>query len=151
MTARHSIVLPAPTERVFAALTQPGHITRWWGEDAVYWMTNVQHELRPGGVAKYGGTFTNNDSVSGSSAGREFLGAGVTRAVDAPHMLEYTRRYTDGIPCTEETVIRYELEPCDSGTRLTVTHTGFATEEMSELHKHGWERAFAWLEAYLKH
>ena len=149
MTAEYTIILPAPPERVFTALTSPQHITRWWGEDSKYWMTNVEHELRPGGIANYGGTFSKNDEVSGSSAGREFLGTGVTRAVDAPRMLEYTRRYTDGIPCSEETVIRYELEPANGGTRLRVTHTGFETEETAQIHRMGWERAFAWLQGYL--
>jgi uncharacterized protein YndB with AHSA1/START domain len=149
MTAEHTIVLSAPPERVFDALTRPEHITRWWGEESVYWMTNVQHDMHPGGIANYGGTFSTNDTVSGSTAGREFLGTGTTRAVDAPRMLEYTRRYTDGIPCKEETVIRYDLEPHNGGTRLKVTHTGFETEEMAAMHTHGWERAFGWLEAYL--
>ncbi len=149
MKLEYSVILSAPRERVFAALTEPEQITRWWGEDSKYWMTDVQHELQPGGIANYGGTFNSNDDVSGSSAGRKFLGTGVTRAVDAPRMLEYTRRYTDGIPCSEETVIRYELEPYNGGTRLRVTHTGFETEEMAHVHTMGWERAFAWLGAYL--
>lgn len=35
-------------------------------------------------------------------------------------MLEYTRTDADGIPSEEDTVIRYEREPCAGGTRLTV-------------------------------
>lgn len=149
MKIEHTVVLAAPPERVFAALTQPEEITRWWGDDSVYWMTNVQQSLRPGGPADYFGTFTANDNVSGPSSGRAFGSSGVTRAADPPRMLEYTRKYSDGIPCAEETIIRYELEPHEAGTRLTVRHRGFETEEMGEQHIHGWERAFSWLDDYL--
>ena len=45
-TAQHTVILSAPPERVFAALTQPEQITRWWGDDSIYWMTNVQQDLR---------------------------------------------------------------------------------------------------------
>jgi hypothetical protein len=74
----------------------------------------------------------------------------VTRASSAPRMLEYTRRYTDGIPCAEETVIRYELEARDGGTTLRITQSGFVTEEMAPQHKLGWERACDWLSGYLR-
>ena len=149
LTAQHTIVISAPMERVFAALTQPEQITRWWGDDSVYWMTKVKQELRTGGAANYFGTFTSGDAVSGSAAGRTFASTGLTLAADPPRLLEYTRRYSDGIPCAEETVIRYELEPFDGGTRLTVVNRGFETEEMRDLHTQGWERAFAWLDRYL--
>ncbi len=149
MTATYRIELPAPPERVFAALTDGSELTQWWGDDSIYRMTNVQQDLYPGGAANYFFTFAHNDAVSGSAAGRTSGSFGVTRAADPPRMLEYTRKYEDGFPCKEETVIRYELEPVSCGTRLTVTHTGFESAEMVELHRHGWERVFEWLERYV--
>jgi uncharacterized protein YndB with AHSA1/START domain len=112
-------------------------------------MTRVEQELKVGGAANYYGSFTTGDPVSGSSAGREFGGVGVVRAADPPRMLEYTRTYTDGIPCPEETVIRYVLEPQGDGTRLSVTHSGFRSQAMADQHAQGWQRVFAWLARYL--
>jgi uncharacterized protein YndB with AHSA1/START domain len=46
--AEYTATLPESVETVFAALTQPAEITRWWGDDSVYWMTDVRHGLEPG-------------------------------------------------------------------------------------------------------
>ena len=64
-------------------------------------------------------------------------------------MLEYTRRYIDGIPCTEETAIRYELDPGGDGTILRITHSGFEVEQVVMQHKLGWERVWGCLAQYL--
>lgn len=150
MKTNISITLPAPAERVFDALTKNEELTRWWGDDAVYWMKHVQQDLYPGGTANYMFAFAHNDSVSGSAAGRTSGSTGVTLAAQAPRMLEYTRKYDDGFPCKEETIIRYDLEPIDGGTRVTVTHSGFESPEMVELHRHGWERVLEWLDGYVR-
>ena len=150
MTAIYAITLPASPERVFEALTNSEELTRWWGDDSTYWMTQVQQDVRPGGAANYFFAFAHDDAVSGSAAGRTSGSTGITRASEPPHMLEYTRKYSDGFPCKEETVIRYNLESSNGGTRLTVTHSGFQSEEMVKLHRHGWERAFEWLDRYLR-
>lgn len=113
-------------------------------------MTDVRQDLHAGGKANYLFAFAHNDAVSGSAAGRASGSTGVTLAAEPPRMLEYTRRYDDGFPCREETVIRYDLESVDGGTRITVTHSGFESLEMVELHRHGWERVLEWLEGYLQ-
>jgi uncharacterized protein YndB with AHSA1/START domain len=102
----------APVAEVWRALTDPKLLERWWGDDELYHMTRVEHELRVGGSAFYGGRF-----VDGVQNGREFSATGVTRAIHAPTLLEYTRLYTDGLPIAEETVIRYELDERNGATR----------------------------------
>lgn len=141
MTLEYTAAFAESPECVFAALTNPAEIIRWWGDDSVYRMTDVRQDLHAGGEAVYCGKFSN---------GTEFGSIGVTRASDAPRMLEYTRRYTGGVPCVEETVIRYELEQRESGTMLRITHSGFESEEMVEQHRLGWQRVCDWLSQYLR-
>jgi len=141
VTVEHTTTLGESPECVFAALTNSAEITRWWGDDSIYRMTEVRQDLHAGGEAVYCGKAAN---------GAEFGSIGLTRACDAPRMLEYTRVYSGGVPCAEETVIRYELEPNENGTTLRITHSGFQTEEMAAQHKHGWERACDWLSRYLR-
>ena len=135
----------APITEVWRALTDPGLIVRWWGDDALYRMTRVEHELHAGGHVFYGGRFA--DGVQG---GREFSAAGRTRSVNAPVLLEYTRRYTDGIPVAEETVIRYELDERNGATRLCVTHSGFRTAPARDAHADGWRRVMNYLDGHFQ-
>jgi uncharacterized protein YndB with AHSA1/START domain len=37
----------APVAEVWRALTDPELIVQWWGDDKLYRMTEVEHELRP--------------------------------------------------------------------------------------------------------
>src|SRR5579884_3301766 len=89
-------LIQAPIAEVWRALTDPELIVQWWGDDQLYHMTQVEHELRPGGSVFYGGKF-----VEGVQGGREFSATGRTRIVEAPTLLEYTRLYDGGIPVAE--------------------------------------------------
>jgi len=134
----------APIAEVWRALTDPRLIVQWWGDAALYHMIRVEHELRVGGRVFYGGRF-----VEGVQNGREFSATGCTRAVRAPALLEYTRRYAGGIPVTEETVIRYELDERNGATRVCVTHSGFQNEPDRDAHADGWRRVMDYLERFL--
>jgi uncharacterized protein YndB with AHSA1/START domain len=140
MTIERDYVIEASIGTVFAALTEPQAILRWWGSDDVYWMTNVEHELRAGAPVLYAGRFAD---------GKTFAGTGVTQSVEAPRMLEYTRLYFNGIPIVEETVIRYDLDERNGCTHVRVMHAGFHGAEAANQHGNGWDRAFVWLSKYL--
>jgi uncharacterized protein YndB with AHSA1/START domain len=135
----------APIAEVWRALTDPKWIVQWWGDPRLYHMTRVKHELRPGGSVFYGGKF-----VGGVQDGREFSATGVTRIVDAPTLLEYTRLYDDGIPIAEETLIRYELDERNGVTRVCVAHSGFQDEQAREIHADGWRRVLGYLENHFQ-
>jgi uncharacterized protein YndB with AHSA1/START domain len=86
-----------PPERVWAALTEPEHLEAWSPFLA-------DRDLgRPGDA-----TLTMIDGET-----REELPASVTRA-ERPTVLEYT---------WGDDVLRWELAPAESGTRLTLRHT----------------------------
>ena len=138
--AHEAVVLPATREAVYHALTDPEHVTAWWGEDGVYRMVALDHDLRTGGHVAY--TSRHPD--------RTVLGDGTYHLVDPPRELAYTRRYTEGFPCAEETLIRYDLDPTSEGwTLLRVTHDGFLTQAMRDRHADGWHRVLGWLRNYL--
>jgi uncharacterized protein YndB with AHSA1/START domain len=135
----------APIAEVWRALTDPELIVQWWGDPGWYHMTRVEHELRPGGSAFYGGKF-----VEGVQGGREFSATGVTRIVEAPALLEYTRLYDGGIPVAEETLISYELHERNGVTRVCVTHSGFQSAQARDTHADGWRRVLGYLENHFQ-
>jgi uncharacterized protein YndB with AHSA1/START domain len=135
----------APIAEVWRALTDPELIVQWWNDPKLYRMTRVEHELRPGGSAFYGGKF-----VEGVQGGREFSATGVTRVVEAPMILEYTRIYDGGIPVAEETLIRYELDERNGVTRVCVTLSGFQNAQARDMHADGWRRVLGYLENHLQ-
>jgi uncharacterized protein YndB with AHSA1/START domain len=134
----------APMVEVWRALTDSELIVKWWGDETLYRMTRVEHELRIGGAVFYGGKFT-----GGVQGGREFSATGRTLVVNAPVLLEYTRQYVDGLPIAEETVIRYELDERNGATRLCVTHSGFRCSHDRDAHADGWRRVMNYLDNHL--
>jgi uncharacterized protein YndB with AHSA1/START domain len=51
-----TIVINAPATVVFAALTEPDELTKWWGSDESYHTDTMEVDLRPGGAWKTSGT-----------------------------------------------------------------------------------------------
>jgi uncharacterized protein YndB with AHSA1/START domain len=135
----------APMAEVWRALTDPDLIVQWWGDETLYRMTRIEHELRVGGPVFYGGKFT-----GGVQGGREFSATGRTLAVNAPVLLEYTRQYLDGRPIAEETVIRYELDERNGATRLCVIHSGFRCPQDRDAHADGWRRVMNQLDKHFQ-
>jgi uncharacterized protein YndB with AHSA1/START domain len=113
------IEIAAPPEDVFQALTDPEQLAAWWGSEETYRTRDWQIDARPGGA--WSARTTDSSGRDGTVHGRYL-------AVDAPRLLECTWQasWDDLAP----TRIRYELTPAMvdgvSGTRLIVTHTGFA-------------------------
>jgi uncharacterized protein YndB with AHSA1/START domain len=114
---RAAIEIAAPPEHVFEALTDPAQLAAWWGTDATHRARDWHADVQPGG--RWHARTTD-------AAGREGSLSGEYRVVDPPRVLEHTWEASwDETP----TVVRYELAPARvggvSGTRVTVTHTGF--------------------------
>ena len=48
------------------------------------------------------------------------------------------------------TTVRYDLEPTATGTRVLVTHTGFAERDMAAAGTgEGWKRVLEWLAEHI--
>lgn len=111
-TVRRTIRIAAPRDKVWRAVTEPEHISRWFGETVL-----------DGAGAGATGTMT-------------FDGYGViplrVEAIDAPRSVSYRwgnddaqPRRPEGIDEATTTVFTFTLDEVDGGTELTVVETGF--------------------------
>jgi uncharacterized protein YndB with AHSA1/START domain len=104
-----------PVEKVWAAITEPDQMIRWWGEGDV--------DLREGG--RFVMRWLNTDD----DGNRFEMRATITR-LEPPRLLE-----TDG---DAHGVLRWELEPDGDGTLLTFSSTLELPEEMRTKVLAGW-------------
>ncbi len=128
-TVRATVEIAVPPEQVFEALIDPAQLEAWWGSDETYRTSDWQVEPHPGGEWSV--------QTTGADGAEETV-HGEYRVVDAPHVLEYT--WAASWDDFTETTVRFELAPAVvygvSGTRLTVTHTGFAALDIHALDSH---------------
>lgn len=109
------IEIAAPPGRVFEALIDPAQLLAWWGDRGTYPSTHWELDPRVGGAWR---------SRWRAPDGSSFSLGGEILALDPPRLLVYSwwdERYP-GLPLT---TVRYDLVPTESGTLLTVRHTGF--------------------------
>lgn len=69
--------------------------------------------------------------------------------VDPPRRLAYTWRWTEGPLARAETLVEVSFEPVGRGTRVTVSHTAFATPDEGAMHRQGWTDSFERVEGWL--
>lgn len=126
--------IQASPDRVFRAITT-SELTRWWGADDLYRTTRFTIDLRPGGAWRSEGL---------GADGSAFSVSGEVVAVEAPHTLVQTWSpdWDPGPPTT----ITWRIEAIETGSRVTIRHTGFEGRAQScEGHAGGWERVLGWL------
>jgi uncharacterized protein YndB with AHSA1/START domain len=111
---RLSLHAKAPVEGVWAALTEAEQLNRWIAEDATI-------DLEPGGEFDFGWP---------NEWGRPL------KVLDlaAPNRLELS--WADGPG--ETSVVTWELEGSDGGTRITLVHNGFAEAVSQDEYYMGW-------------
>ncbi|MDD5034013.1 MAG: SRPBCC domain-containing protein [Methylococcaceae bacterium] len=133
-TVIEEIDIQAPPERVFSALTDPQQLLAWWGDDSLYRCTQWTADLRVGGKWRAEGE---------SAQGESFAVEGEYVRVESPSLLIYTWNpsWESGPPTT----VQFEFRRTDSGTRLTLTHSGFVSETATERQEGGWKRVLGWL------
>jgi uncharacterized protein YndB with AHSA1/START domain len=119
------IHIAAPAERVFKALTDERELPLWFTNSSCpvkVW----QMDARPGGHYRYTtqkGTVVNDESECNCH--------GDILQIDPPHLLVYSWVANWHDDKSRVTVVRWELTPDATGTRLKVTHSGLAHEPAS--------------------
>ena len=141
-TLVREIDIKAPAAKVFAALTDPEQLPKWWGDAETYRVETMERDLRPDGMWR-----TTGIDSDGSTP---FAVWGVYSEIKPPHLLEYTWNYDWAGPDVSETLVRFELEERDGVTHVRVTHSGFADEANKNEHDKGWTRVLGWLSAYVE-
>ncbi len=133
------IVIQAPAERVFEALTDPRQRVKWWGSEGRFQATHMESDLRPGGAWLMRGT---------GMGGKPFTVRGEYRCVERPRLLEFT-----WLPDWQEqapaTVVCFDLDENGGATTVRLTHSGFASEAAREQYQ-GWPWLLGSLRTYLE-
>jgi uncharacterized protein YndB with AHSA1/START domain len=111
------IIIEAPQQRVWAVLTEAGHISNWFGD-----FTEI--DLRPGGKIVFGWT----------EHGRHLA---LVEKVEPPGFFSYRWARAAGTEpvAGNSTLVEFTLTAAGDGTRLRVVETGFASLDASEQEK----------------
>jgi uncharacterized protein YndB with AHSA1/START domain len=109
------IMIAAPIERVWAVITEPEHVGRWFGD------AGAKIDLRPGGEfrcswEKYGSAL------------------GVVVKVEPPTFFSYrwARPLGSSVGPDNSTLVEFTLTPEGKGTRLRVVESGFRDLNLSD-------------------
>ena len=140
-SVRRTIRIAAPIEKVWSAVTEPAHISKWFGEAV----------LDGAGVGATGTlTFPDYGSVPLR-----------IEAIDVPRMVSYRWGNDDAlgelaeeVDLEHSTVFTFTLQSVPEGTELTVVETGFETTSDPaanlESHREGWDSELDKLVALLE-
>jgi uncharacterized protein YndB with AHSA1/START domain len=139
---RRTINIAAPIDKVWAAVTEPRHIARWFGQGAEL------DKVEVGGRGLF-----------------SFEGYGDVpvriEELDPPRMITYRWSTelnnvadTGQLDPGRSTVFSFTLDALDGGTQLTVVESGFGAladpAASMESHRGGWDSELDELAAYLK-
>jgi uncharacterized protein YndB with AHSA1/START domain len=121
-------VLAARRPAVYAALTVPEQLAKWWGPVG-FSVPSVDFDPRLGAFYRIAMQPPDGDL---------FHLAGEFREVHPPTRLAYTFVWIPADPDDRETLVTLSLGEVNEATELRLVHIGFATEARRALHARGW-------------
>jgi len=128
----------ADPETVFAFITQPEHLLKWWGPEG---MTIPEYDLN----------FTQKgpwSTVFVGSQGQRHKVTGEVLEVDPPSFVELTWGWHDDDDQRgHSSTVRLEVASNgNGGTSFALIHTGLPSEETAQHHNQGWSSSLVKLE-----
>ena len=132
---------PVRPEIVFAFVTEPESLVKWWGPKG---FSLGDHDLD---LSRTGDWFFNLIDPGGGSTHV----SGVVLAVDPPRSVEFTLIVHDPVENPSiDSVVRFEVTPDgDGGTVFVLTQTGLTHEEIVKGSTQGWISTLTRLEELL--
>ena len=131
----------APREDVFDAWTNPEVLKRWWAAAPTWETPLAEVDARVGGSYKLS---MRTDTGDVHTVHGEFT------EVRPPERLAYTWSWDEGpdaaMAGSERSVVVVEFIEDGDGTLVKLTHSGFANEQVREMHAQGWQAVLANLE-----
>ena len=138
MTPKPSLTLVrrirATPARVYAALTIPAQLMRWWRPDAGP-VLSAEADVRVGG--RFSVVFRTMDGLEHHSSGEY-------REVVPNERLVFTWKW--GSEPDRESLVTIVVRPISEGTELTLIHAQFVDETERDSHREGWSGALDKLE-----
>lgn len=123
----------ATPERVFEAWTSPEVLRLWWAARPDWEGADAEVDLRPGGRYRL--------SMRDTESGLVHSVVGEYTEVRRPERLAYTWTW-EGEPSemtgSENTIVVVDFLETDEGTEVVLTHTGFASALIRDMHAAGW-------------
>ena len=136
------IEIAAPPARVFQALVEREQALQWGAGDA-FEMTHWEMDARAGGAWR----FTSRQRAGGEA----FDHHGEVVQIDPPRLLEVSWFASWHPDPAHRTVVRWELAPTKSGTRLKVTHSNLAPlAGLAQGYSQGWPGLVQQIKNYIE-
>ena len=129
--------MSASPERVFQALTDARQLFTWWGAEPSVELSVFEMDARKGG--KYIYRCKPAPGQQHGEVGEQLRQRGLTEfechgevlEIDPPRLLVWSWIANWHEHPDSRTIVRWELTPTKSGTRVRVTHSGLAQEPIS--------------------
>jgi len=123
----------ATRERVFEAWTHPDVLREWWAAQPTWDTPTAEVDLREGGGYRL--------AMRNPESGEVHTLVGEYREIRPPERLVYTWTWdtnADAMRGSENSLVEVDFLQEGDATRVVVTHSGFASEHLRDLHAHGW-------------
>jgi uncharacterized protein YndB with AHSA1/START domain len=131
----------APREEVFEAWTNPEVLKRWWAAAPTWETPLAEVDAREGGSYRLS---------MRTETGEVHTVRGEFKEVSPPERLAYTWSWEEGpepaMAGSERSLVVVEFLVEGDGTLVRLTHSGFANDQIREMHAQGWEAVLANLE-----
>ena len=150
------IDIAAPPERVFDALTDAKQLFEWWGREESVALELFEMDARPGGRWRFrcvptpGADLGEHGEQLRRNGADAFEAHGEVLEAVRPRLLVWSWIANWHDRPHDTTIVRWELFRTATGTRVRVTHSGFADQPIAwRDYGPGWDGVLQLLRGYV--